>query len=663
MHKERSKMSRVFLTPGYFPTDDIGRPISGAQIFVGEPDTDPEVVINQKQVTALQEDGVQVNIAQPIRTGAGGVPLLNGSTVTLSVDGDYSLKVLDSLGSQIYFVPRDASFVAPTVQSLFNVDNILDLIGTTPNADGDVSQVSGYFTSFPQTDFDGGGVFVWQAGVNKDTANGGTIIDPDNTGGFDGTITTRDAFLAAQGGGVGSGCWIRDYDGNVLSPWFGSLGNDSDDDSAAITKGVVVANASAVRFVVTEGTFLIDSYDVPTASQIVSKSGAEYTTLKLRTDVGTTLLNGDGVSDILISGFTLDTQKSTFATLRTTVFFNGTLTGDNIKVENCIIPGSTSAGIVIDNTSNVVIEGNDIQDCVAGDCTRCSVGSDIVISNNVFSNLPTLATNRRVIQIGSSTGFIVTKNIISGVQQTFVYDFGGSDQGTLSGDVVSNCHALIDFEGDANDISIVGNAFAGTGLNDASALGIVIFENPSGLAAKNITISGNTLANFFHGIRIEGGQDTTITGNTISDMQGHGISVLEGQLSSIGATNISVSGNMVRNCSKSSPSSFDGISMKADRGLISGNFVRGLDHRFSINTDAANTTVNVFGNHTTESVNRGESVVFGELSNQRIHEGSADPEGFVTAPPGDLYLRSSGGAGTTLYVKETGTSNTGWVGK
>ena len=43
--------------------------------------------------------------------------------------------------------------------------------------------------------------------------------------------------------------------------------------------------------------------------------------------------------------------------------------------------------------------------------------------------------------------------------------------------------------------------------------------------------------------------------------------------------------------------------------------------------------------------------------------GSGSPEGSVTGSPGAMYLRNNGGAGTTLYIKETGTGNTGWVGK
>ena len=43
--------------------------------------------------------------------------------------------------------------------------------------------------------------------------------------------------------------------------------------------------------------------------------------------------------------------------------------------------------------------------------------------------------------------------------------------------------------------------------------------------------------------------------------------------------------------------------------------------------------------------------------------GVGTPEGAVVAPVGTAYLRSDGGAGTTLYVKESGTGDTGWVAK
>jgi hypothetical protein len=46
-----------------------------------------------------------------------------------------------------------------------------------------------------------------------------------------------------------------------------------------------------------------------------------------------------------------------------------------------------------------------------------------------------------------------------------------------------------------------------------------------------------------------------------------------------------------------------------------------------------------------------------------VSAGVGSPEGVLTAIPGSIYMNSSGGAGTSLYVKQTGTGNTGWVGK
>lgn len=43
--------------------------------------------------------------------------------------------------------------------------------------------------------------------------------------------------------------------------------------------------------------------------------------------------------------------------------------------------------------------------------------------------------------------------------------------------------------------------------------------------------------------------------------------------------------------------------------------------------------------------------------------GSGTPEGVVAASVGSTYRRTNGGAGTSFYVKESGSGNTGWVAK
>jgi Pectate lyase superfamily protein len=46
-----------------------------------------------------------------------------------------------------------------------------------------------------------------------------------------------------------------------------------------------------------------------------------------------------------------------------------------------------------------------------------------------------------------------------------------------------------------------------------------------------------------------------------------------------------------------------------------------------------------------------------------ITSGDGSPEGVISGIKGSFYMRTDGGAGTTMYVKESGTGNTGWVAK
>lgn len=47
----------------------------------------------------------------------------------------------------------------------------------------------------------------------------------------------------------------------------------------------------------------------------------------------------------------------------------------------------------------------------------------------------------------------------------------------------------------------------------------------------------------------------------------------------------------------------------------------------------------------------------------QMYKGAGSPAGIVAAPVSSTYQRTDGGAGTTFYVKESGTGTAGWVGK
>jgi len=87
---------------------DTGKPVSLGNVYFGIADLDPEIEANRITVEVVQESGVVVQIppaAQPLLMTAG-VIVYQGSAVNVLVDGVYSLKITDSLGAQVYYVPR-----------------------------------------------------------------------------------------------------------------------------------------------------------------------------------------------------------------------------------------------------------------------------------------------------------------------------------------------------------------------------------------------------------------------------------------------------------------------------------------------------------------------------------------------------------------------------
>ena len=55
--------------------------------------------------------------------------------------------------------------------------------------------------------------------------------------------------------------------------------------------------------------------------------------------------------------------------------------------------------------------------------------------------------------------------------------------------------------------------------------------------------------------------------------------------------------------------------------------------------------------------------MYGSYNAGPFFKGAGSPEGSVTAPVGSIYQRTDGSTSTTLYVKQSGTGNTGWVAK
>jgi len=254
----------VKLSPEYFPNTSKGKALSSADIYVGKPDLDPEIVANQKTLSVQQEDGTIVAVTQPISTGAGGVPLYLGSPVTLLVEGDYSLKVLDSSGSQIYYIPSTAyeqylvsgNYYYPdyseadqgVVGGGNSVTDILTEVGAVTNATIYFSHNSGAatttYTFTTNTTITGNFNVIVEEGVILDGA---------------GTLTLPKSFNPRQYQVFGSSITIVGLTYGIPQ-WWGALGDDTNDDTAEIQAAIVATlSTTGGRLYFPDGTYKITS--------------------------------------------------------------------------------------------------------------------------------------------------------------------------------------------------------------------------------------------------------------------------------------------------------------------------------------------------------------------------------------------------------------------
>lgn len=211
---------------------------------------------------------------------------------------------------------------------------------------------------------------------------------------------------------------------------------------------------------------------------------------------------------------------------------------------------------------------------------------------------------------------------------------------------------------------------------------------------QHVSISGNIVNDSTEaGIFYERAYNCTISGNTVKNTQKHGIYVTGTVTSSVTRSRkVAISGNTVAFASLLTDNTYSGIYLDtyANTSVITGNtVVCGTAGNLPLHAIyAVDTTVYAVNNQTDGGCKSGNAqvnvggvapasflnspnilphtYVTGRLlfSGQcYVSAGTGTPEGAVSAVVGSLFLRTDGGASTTLYVKQSGAGNTGWVAK
>lgn len=406
---------------------------------------------------------------------------------------------------------------------------------------------------------------------------------------------------------------------------------------------------------------------------------------------------------------------------------NGIITGCRIDggTSDTFYTGSNTVhfGVAIDPPSTgsqgiYVITGNIIKRCVqgagSGNTGSASYEQGVTVSGNVFE----LCWNHGWYSSGLANGSTISANSFAGCQIPIAAT--GQDhvitgnsltvQTTGTGVITDNELTGISLRDPVRCV-VTGNVIKGEGVDGGVVIG---FDDNSGVPGANkvtdnicsnnviqitnITVAG-VVAIRFLGNSTEVSRNI-IANNTISVPVRNGDGVINVQGSS-GSKNNNISGNVITmtrvqtsqfmQLSGLSYTKIENNSLELAADAASSTTINGIgldsctysavNNNFFICTAAwgANVTYRVLQEFNTAAQNAAAnnrvhfdttklagSALFLVLNTGPFllnHAGTGTPEGNVIAGVGSVWQRTNGGAGTTLYIKESGNSNTGWVGK
>lgn len=129
----------------------------------------------------------------------------------------------------------------------------------------------------------GGGVFYWDAAKDRSIHNGGTVIDPTAVFPTDWNNQTQlGAWFDAAN--VGTGCWVRQYDGDVNVKWFGAKGDGVTDDTVSVQTAITLFNT--VLIPKSNSYYYLNNVIVPNGACITGEGLSGTSSYSARTSIG-----------------------------------------------------------------------------------------------------------------------------------------------------------------------------------------------------------------------------------------------------------------------------------------------------------------------------------------------------------------------------------------
>jgi len=403
---------------------------------------------------------------------------------------------------------------------LYGIETMTDLLDADVNSTI-TANVKGYYAK----NDGGGGIFNYDATIDKSTADGGMIIDPDQT-------------LPNQGVGAGNGCWVRQYSGAINIKWFGATGDGITDDLAAFNSAIaflILNNISLYISTPTAHYKISDRCDVIRGVTNVDIFGNGAKIVVDYTLLNTTIFHISDSSNINIYGLYLkgghaastastgdfkDTIIIGDHTAETTDYLN-----DNINIYDNVLEGGHHSVVLITGSygtsglvknTNINVYNNKMIDSTSGVFIYKN-STDINVYDNIVYNMGQNGHAADTLSSGDITRptsepvkrIVFARNNISKV--------GISAQG---GGIVA--------KGDIDTVIIKDNILHNVGnvLSTNSMFGILLSRDAADSIMTNIKVAGNTVYDVRNSTTggwamtvVEGTSNISITGNTFEYAQ------------------------------------------------------------------------------------------------------------------------------------------------
>jgi polygalacturonase len=353
--------------------------------------------------------------------------------------------------------------------------------------------------------------------------------------------------------------------------------------------------------------------------------------------------------------------------------------GDFQKFSNCVADGNNfGSGFAISYSY-----GSEYNNCIAQNCGNMGFRLHAPQSDTRFANISSYdsgycirtenTTTYTPTSVTSSAGVVTVTLAVDAADNRFrandaVYIEGVNEAGyngvwkieSVSGNTLTYKSADAVTSPATGTIVVrhaVSNLQFDNVLVDNPTIDTIEISKADNIQFNNVTVKSNSNG---YGMDIEDCKNLTVNNSTFYDTKDQAIDVFRSE-------NVTIDNINVHNCNT------DAGTGATERGAIRIKSVVGVSitnvkgtspsayfiYQDGLNEGSSPSSGYIKNNKRTDDVNNDWSYAGVHYE----HVGTGTPEGNVVSGIGAIYYRQDGGAGTTLYIKESGTGNTGWVAK